>query len=107
MAARTSRNFTRGLKPMATPYLLDNADAVAARRMQVLSHLYDATTRRVLSDVGIGAGWQCLEVGGGGGSIAQWMADCVAPTGSVLCTDLDPRHIAVPRSPNLRIERHD
>ena len=58
---------------VATPYLLDNADAVAARRMQVLAHLYDATTRRVLSDVGIGDDWQCLEVGGGGGSIAHWI----------------------------------
>jgi SAM-dependent methyltransferase len=92
---------------MATPYLLDNAHAEAARRMQVLAHLYDATTRRMLSEVGIGDEWQCLEVGGGGGSIAHWMAERVAPRGSVLCTDLDPRHIAAPRLPNLRIERHD
>ena len=92
---------------MATPYLLDNAQAQAARRMQVLAHLYDATTRRMLSEVGIGDGWQCLEVGGGGGSIAHWMAERVAPGGSVLCTDIDPRHIAAPRLPNLRIERHD
>jgi SAM-dependent methyltransferase len=92
---------------MATPYLLDNADAVAARRMHALAHLYDATTTRVLSDVGIADDWQCLEVGGGGGSVAQWMAERVAPSGSVLCTDLDPRHIPAPGLPNLRIERHD
>jgi SAM-dependent methyltransferase len=92
---------------MSTPYLLDNAQAQAARRMQVLARLYDATTRRTLSEIGIGDGWQCLEVGGGGGSVANWMAECVAPTGSVLCTDLDPRHMPAPRQPNLRIERHD
>jgi SAM-dependent methyltransferase len=90
-----------------TPYLLDNAQTEAARRMRVLAHLYDATTRRVLSDTGIGDGWSCLEIGGGGGSVAHWMAERVAPGGSVLCTDLDPRHIAVPQLPNLRIERHD
>src|SRR4051794_25449925 len=92
---------------MATPYLLDNAQAEAARRMQVLAHLYDATTKRVLSDVGIGDDWRCLEVGGGGGSIAHWMAERVASGGSVLSTDLDPRHIPAPRLPNLRIQRHD
>ena len=92
----------------ATPYLLDNAQAEAAQRMQVLARLYDATTRRVLSETGIARGWQCLEVGGGGGSVAHWMAERVAPAGSVLCTDLDPRHIAAPRvaEPAHRAARH-
>jgi SAM-dependent methyltransferase len=91
----------------ATPYILDNAQTEAARRMRVLAHLYDTTTRRVLSETGIADGWHCLEIGGGGGSVAHWMAERVAPGGSVLCTDLDPRHIAAPQLPNLRIERHD
>jgi SAM-dependent methyltransferase len=91
----------------ATPYILDNAQAEAARRMRVLARLYDATTWRALSEIGIGDGWQCLEIGGGGGSIAHWMAERVAPSGSVLCTDLDPRHMAASQLPNLRIERHD
>jgi SAM-dependent methyltransferase len=90
----------------ARTYLLDNAQAEAARRMQVLARLYDATTRHALESTGIAAGWRCLEVGGGGGTIARWMAERVAPAGSVLATDIDPRHMPAP-TPQLRIERHD
>jgi len=91
----------------ATPYLLDNAQPHASRRMQVLARLYDRTTQRALMDAGIQPGWDCLEVGGGGGTIARWMAGQVAPAGSVLCTDIDPRHLGGAALPNLRIERHD
>jgi len=90
----------------AKPYLLDNADAEAARRMEILARLYDADTRKALTEVGLAPGWQCLEVGGGGGSVATWMAERCAPGGSVLCTDIDPRHIAA-RHSNLRVEQHD
>lgn len=92
--------------PTAKPYLLDNADAEAARRMEILARLYDADTRKALADVGLAPGWHCLEVGGGGGSVATWMAERCAPGGSVLCTDIDPRHIAS-RHSNLRVEQHD
>lgn len=92
--------------PTAKPYLLDNAESEAEQRMDVLAGLYDAETRRALLGAGLTAGWHCLEVGGGGGSVASWMAETCAPGGSVLCTDIDTRHIA-PRHPNLRIERHD
>lgn len=94
---------------MATPsrYLLDNADAIAAQRMDALSRLYDAGTRRALETAGIAAGWQCLEIGGGGGGVARWMAERVGATGSVLCTDLDPRHIASSGRANLHVVRHD
>ena len=90
----------------ATPYLLDNAQREAARRLRVLPRLFDAATARALAAVGVRDGWTCLEVGAGGGTVAHWLAEQVAPTGSVLCTDIDPRHIAA-SLPNLRIERHD
>jgi len=94
---------------MATPsrYLLDNADAIAAHRMNALSRLYDPASHRTLTAAGIAPGWHCLEVGGGGGGVARWMAERVGVSGSVLCTDLDPRHIAPPGLPNLQVVRHD
>jgi SAM-dependent methyltransferase len=94
---------------MATPsrYLLDNAEAIAAHRMGALSRLYDPGSQRTLTSAGIATGWHCLEVGGGGGGVARWMAERVGPTGSVLCTDIDPRHIAPSGSPNLHVVRHD
>jgi SAM-dependent methyltransferase len=91
----------------SVPYLLDNAQAHAAQRMRILAELFDAPTRRALTTVGVSDGWCCLEVGGGGGGVARWLAERVGPTGSVLCTDLDPRHIDAQELPNLRIERHD
>ena len=90
----------------AGAYLLDNAQAVSVRRMSALARLFDAATLRALDATGLGEGWSCLEVGGGGGSVAHWLAARVAPTGSVLCTDIDPRHIPS-GPPNLRVVRHD
>jgi SAM-dependent methyltransferase len=89
------------------PYLLDNSRAEAAQRMQLLARLFDAATQRALEATGIADGWNCLEVGGGGGSVARWMAERVARGGSVLCTDIDPRHVPEPAHANLRVERHD
>lgn len=86
-------------------YLLDNAQRGAERRMQVLPRLFDERSRQALEQTGAGPGWRCLEVGGGGGTIARWLAGKVAP-GSVLCTDIDPRH-AGDVTANLRVERHD
>lgn len=88
-------------------YLLDNAEAIAARRMQALSRLFDRASHRALAATGLTAGWRCLEVGGGGGAIARWMAERVGPEGSVLCTDIDPRHIAATGLANLSVVRHD
>jgi len=87
-------------------YLLDNAQEEAQNRMSILARLFDAPTQRALTAVGLAPGWDCLEVGGGGGSIASWMAERVAPRGTVLCTDLNPRLIAGGQT-NLRVLRHD
>jgi ubiquinone/menaquinone biosynthesis C-methylase UbiE len=78
--------------------------------MDILSRLYDGTTRRVLDSTGLAPGWRCLEVGGGGGSVARWMAGRVGPGGSVLCTDIDTRIIERGRAiapPNLEVVKHD
>jgi len=94
----------------ATAYLLDNASEKAGTRMDVLARLFDAPTQRVLAGVGIAAGWRCLEIGGGGGSIARWMAERVGARGHVLCTDLDTRFIEQNRASapaNLEVIRHD
>jgi ubiquinone/menaquinone biosynthesis C-methylase UbiE len=94
----------------ASAYLLDNASDKAGRRMDVLERLFDPTTRRVLEGVGLAAGWNCLEIGGGGGSIARWLAERVGPGGHVLCTDLDTRIIEQGRASapaNLEVLRHD
>jgi SAM-dependent methyltransferase len=91
----------------ASHYIFDNSQAISAERMPLLARLFDAPTQRALSATGLTAGWQCLEVGGGGGSIATWLAGRVGPTGGVLCTDIDPRHVAAKTPSNLHVLRHD
>jgi len=94
----------------ASTYPLDNASEKASTRMEVLARLYDPTTRRVIDSTGIAAGWSCLEVGGGGGSVARWLADRVGVAGRVLCTDLDTRIIeqaSAVAGGNLEVKRHD
>jgi SAM-dependent methyltransferase len=69
--------------------------------------MYDPVTIRHLENRGVSAGWHCLEVGGGGGSIAAWLAARVGPAGHVLVTDIDPRFLEFRQVPNLEVRRHD
>jgi SAM-dependent methyltransferase len=92
-------------------YIFDNAaEAPTAQRFASLEALYDPRTIRFLEATGVGPGWRCLEVGGGSGSIAAWLADRVGATGHVLVTDIDPRFLtglAAARRPNVEVRRHD
>jgi SAM-dependent methyltransferase len=88
-------------------YALDNASREALDRFPALSDAFDAGTQRHLTAVGVSAGWRCLEVGGGGGSIARWLAERVGPTGHVLVTDIDPRHLRFPDLPEVEVRVHD
>jgi SAM-dependent methyltransferase len=61
-------------------------------RLAAAEDLLDDGTIRVLERLVVGAGWHCLEVGAGGGSIARWLAqrgaDVVAS--DIATDDLDP-----------------
>ena len=99
---RHGRDVKRGAK-----YVLDNAAEQTSARFAALPSLYDPGTIRHLEQLGVGAGWRCLEIGGGGGSIAAWLSDRVGPTGQVLATDVDTRFLERLRRPNLEVRRHD
>ncbi len=91
-------------------YIFDNAGEPTGQRFSSLETLYDPWTIRHLEATGIGAGWQCWEVGGGGGSIAAWLAERSGKSGQVLVTDLDPRYLlksAALAHPPIAIQRHD
>jgi ubiquinone/menaquinone biosynthesis C-methylase UbiE len=94
-----------------TPYIFDNAaERETAERFASLDALYNVRTFRFLETTGIAPGWHCLEVGGGSGAVAAWMAERVGPSGHVLVTDIDPRFIersARPRPANIELRRHD
>jgi 2-polyprenyl-3-methyl-5-hydroxy-6-metoxy-1,4-benzoquinol methylase len=88
-------------------YVFDQAWQRERDRLGALESLFDGSSRRLLADLGVGAGWRCLEVGCGGGSIATWLADRVGPTGRVLATDLDTRFLAGHGRANLEVRTHD
>ncbi len=76
------------------------------RRLAMLADLRDRRSAAYLEQLGLTAGWRCLDVGSGGGALAQWMARQVAPGGSVLSTDIDLR-FQPEGSGNIEVRRHD
>jgi SAM-dependent methyltransferase len=88
-------------------YAFDNALAVQRERLATLEALFDPGTIGQLEARGVAPGWRCLEVGAGGGSIAEWLCDRVGPEGSVLATDLDTKWVAELSRPNLEVRVHD
>jgi SAM-dependent methyltransferase len=89
------------------PYALDNVRDVQRERLRTLGTLFDPGTIRHLEAIGVGPGWRCLEVGAGGGSIAVWLSQRIAPGGHVLATDLDTTVLRDSERPNLDVRDHD
>jgi SAM-dependent methyltransferase len=90
----------------ATPaYTFDNDDPAAGERLDLLSAVLDGFTISRLSSLGDLTGRRCLELGAGNGSIASWLADQAGPSGRVLATDINTRHI--PPDRGYAVVRHD
>ncbi len=88
-------------------YVFDNAWQQARDRLAGIEKAYDPGTIRHLEASGVGPGWHCLEVGAGGGSIAEWLCRQVGPSGRVVATDLDTRFVEALDYPQLEVRRHD
>src|SRR5215203_1058341 len=91
-------------------YRIDHGNAAEAaseaERLDVLAATFDGGSRRLLTRLGVGPGWACLEVGAGQGSIARWLAEVVGPEGGVTATDVDLGFVGdVPA--NVTCVRHD
>ena len=83
--------------PATSGYAFDNDDPVAAERLDLLSAVLDGFTMARLSSLGDLTGRRCLELGAGNGSLAGWLADRAGPSGRVLATDINTRHISADR----------
>ena len=89
-------------------YLLDNQQTEAGQRFGALAVLFDASTFRHLTALGLRPGWRVWEVGAGGPTVPAWLADQTRPDGEVVAPDIDPTWIAGPNPlPTLRVVRHD
>jgi SAM-dependent methyltransferase len=72
-----------------------------------LAALFDPATFYRITQLGIGPGWRCWEVGAGGGTVAAWLAERVGDTGRVVATDVDVSALASSRGVNVEVLRHD
>jgi SAM-dependent methyltransferase len=88
-------------------YVFDQAWHQERERQLTLEALHDEATTHRLATLGVSAGWRCLEVGCGAGSIARWLADRVGASGHVTAIDLEPRYFVGDPSANLELRRHD
>src|SRR5580700_6692619 len=88
-------------------YPLDNKWIAARERLAQLEAVWDPWTIRNFEKVGVKEGWHCLEVAGGGGSVAEWLCRQVGGSGHVVATDLQPHFLKTVAASNLEVWRHD
>jgi len=65
----------------------------------------DPGTINALDAIGVSSGWDCLEVGASGGSIADRLCTKVGPEGKVTAVDLNTRLIDVLEYANLEARK--
>lgn len=75
---------------MTRDYAFDQGFAKERERLSAMEALWDPGSGALLDELGVGAGWRCLEVGARGGSLVTWMADRGA---HVTAIDIDTRYI--------------
>jgi len=69
-------------------YIFDkNAEDRELGRLRMIEAAVDADTIGLLNETGVAAGWSCLELGAGAGSIVEWMGAQVGSRGTVLALD--------------------
>ena len=87
-------------------YFFDHEWPQERERLRQLEEFFDPLTQANIESVGIQPGWYCLEAGGGGGSVAEWLAWRVGPTGRVLVTDLETRFLERLAGPTIEVRQH-
>jgi len=88
-------------------YVLPHSNPLEDERLALMSDMLDPHMRFRLTQIGVGAGWNCLEVAAGNGTVSQWLAETVGPTGHVVTTDIDTRFLERLSRPNLEVRRLD
>ncbi|WP_067521249.1 bifunctional 2-polyprenyl-6-hydroxyphenol methylase/3-demethylubiquinol 3-O-methyltransferase UbiG [Alloactinosynnema sp. L-07] len=88
------------------PEFVDTAALREHERMRLMEEVFDPFSIANLDRIGVRAGWRCLEVGAGGGSIARAMADR-AGGANVVATDLSIRLLGPLTDLGVTVLRHD
>jgi SAM-dependent methyltransferase len=89
------------------PYILDDASAIEYQRLDLMSKILDPWTHGYLTALGVGRGWHCLELGGGNGSITEWLAATVGASGSVTAVDINSVLLELIPAQNVTVQQMD
>jgi SAM-dependent methyltransferase len=71
-------------------YVYDPSFAQERTRLAGIEDLWDPGSQALFDEVGLARGWNCLEVGAGGGSLVEWM---VGRGATVTAIDIDTRFL--------------
>lgn len=88
-------------------YAFPHTDTDERRRLELLQERLDPITIRRVERLKLSPSVRCLEIGGGGGSIARYLCEVVAPAGQVIATDLETDFLDGLSLANLEVVRHD
>ncbi len=95
------------MEAKAPRYVFDQRWQEERQRLEGIEALWDAGSAAALEQAGVGPGWSCVEVGAGGGSMVEWLAERVGPEGHVLGTDVDARFLAAIERDNVTVAEKD
>jgi 2-polyprenyl-3-methyl-5-hydroxy-6-metoxy-1,4-benzoquinol methylase len=76
-------------------------------RLRLMSDLLDPSSKFHLLQTGVSTGWHCLEIGAGNGSLSQWLAQRVGPTGHVIASDIRTDLMERIAGGNLEVRKFD
>lgn len=77
------------------------------QRLRRIETALDAQTQSLLTKTAVTAGWNCLEVGAGGGSIVQWLGERVGSGGKVVGIDKRTAYLGRFEDPRFEIIEGD
>jgi ubiquinone/menaquinone biosynthesis C-methylase UbiE len=87
--------MAEGAKGTATDVYVLGTGQDAADRLRLLDKTYGPSTRKMLTDAGLGPGMRALDLACGIGAVSCWMAGQVGPMGSVVAADVNPDQLVV------------
>jgi SAM-dependent methyltransferase len=104
-----SRIGSTSEEPGLTEYVFSRQRSpdVEQARLKLLEEYHDPLSAGQLNAIGVSAGWRCVDIGAGGGSVTRMLAERVGTTGSVLAVDLDTSLLDGLASDRVEVRRHD
>lgn len=88
-------------------YVLPHSNPVERDRLGVMSSMLDPQFWFRLQQAGVAAGWSCLEVAAGNGSVSEWLAGHVGDQGHVVVSDIETSYLERLSAPNLETRKLD